>query len=966
VDALIGAVVSHYRILEQIGAGGMGVVYLAEDERLQRKVALKFIAPESAGESIARRRLLREAQAASALDHPNIATVYEVGDFQDQLFLAMAYYAGETLKQRIERGPLATAEAIRVTEQIGEGLAAAHASGVVHRDLKPANVFITTAGQVKILDFGLATVDASDTAQTTSAITQTGTTLGTLSYMSPEQARGERVEQRADVWALGVLIFEMFTGRLPFRGDSATAVLLALATKPAPPLSSLRPDAPSEFGRLVERALVKDAAHRTLTAHDVARVAAQCRERATSVATPSLWTHLRRPAIAVPLGLLLAAGIAGATVAVSSGRNRQWARYTALPEALRLAEQQNFIAAVELTTKAEGYLGKDSDVDGVWARIARPLTLNTDPPGVTISYADYARDAEWRTLGVTPLKDAHLPQGVLRLKAEKAGFETAEDVTFTGAGARPPSFTLSATGTAPPDMVRATAAQRFPIYVLGLESTRVNFNAFWIDRYEVSNRNYKAFVDAGGYKRPEFWRYPFVKDGQTLSFDAAMALLSDATGRPGPAAWALGSFPEGDDALPVTGVSWYEAAAYAAFAGRNLPTVYHWYWVATQGLTSVILPVANFSAPGPVRASEPRALHRFGAYNLAGNVKEWSLNEAPDGRRYILGGGWDEPPHQFRDPDARSPFDRARNFGFRTVKYDDGDASVAALEGLLLSPMRDYRLEKPASDEVLRAYERVYSYDSTDLAAKVESVDDSAPEWRVEQISIAAAYGQERFTIQLLLPRTGTPPFQTVLYLPAGGAWDQRASPPLINPLYAFLLRSGRAVAAPVFKGTYERSDPTLGDKPKITSAWRDSLIMFAKDFGRSVDYLTTRTDIDASRLAVIGASRGASLSPLVLGREPRIKAAALWIPGLYREKLAPEVDPFNFVSRVTMPVLQLSGRYDYTFADESQSRPFFEELGTPPDRKRRVVYNTGHNLPPNEAVKETLDWFDLYLGPVR
>ena len=300
MDPLLGAVVSHYRVLEQIGAGGMGVVYLAEDERLHRKVALKFIAPSAAGDTVARRRLLREAQAASALDHPNIAIVYEVGDFQDQLFIAMAYYQGETLKRRIEQGPLPVAEAASIAGHIAEGLEVAHAAGVVHRDLKPANVFLTTSGQLKILDFGLAKVEAATTDSTVEG-TETGTTLGTLSYMAPEQARGDHVDQRADVWALGVLIFEMFTGRLPFRGDSATAILLALATEAAPSLHSLRPDAPAEFGTLVERALLKDPNRRTLTASEVARAITQYRERAASLTTPSRLAidasaHCRDPA----------------------------------------------------------------------------------------------------------------------------------------------------------------------------------------------------------------------------------------------------------------------------------------------------------------------------------------------------------------------------------------------------------------------------------------------------------------------------------------------------------------------------------------------------------------------------------------------------------------------------------------------------------------------------------------------
>ncbi|MGH9384141.1 MAG: serine/threonine-protein kinase, partial [Vicinamibacterales bacterium] len=328
MDPMLGALVSHYRILEQIGAGGMGVVYLAQDERLHRKVALKFIVPSAAGDAVAQHRLLREAQAASALDHPNIATVYEVGDFGDQLFIAMAYYQGETLRQRIERGPLSVADAASIALHIAEGLEVAHEQGVVHRDLKPANVFITSSEQVKILDFGLAKVETA-TADTTAGMTKTGTTVGTLSYMSPEQARGEHVDQRTDIWAFGAMLFEMCTGRQPFRGDSATAVLMSLATDAPPPLRSLRPEAPPEFARLVERALVKDVSRRTLTAGEARRVIGDYRDRTAAITAPSWWRMLRRPIVAVPA---LAAIIAVAVVTSIYGErfvNARWAKYTA-------------------------------------------------------------------------------------------------------------------------------------------------------------------------------------------------------------------------------------------------------------------------------------------------------------------------------------------------------------------------------------------------------------------------------------------------------------------------------------------------------------------------------------------------------------------------------------------------------------------------------------------------------------
>ena len=199
---MIGTTVSHYRIISHIGAGGMGTVYLAEDAKLKRRVALKFLSAETASDPEAAARLLREARAASALDHPHIATIYEIGDHADQPFIAMAHYEGETLATRLAGGPLTMAEIARLVEQVADALDAAHAVGIVHRDLKPSNLMLTTTGQVKVLDFGLAKIEGGETV---TQLTRAGSTMGTAAYMSPEQAAGEAVDSRSDLWSLGVI-----------------------------------------------------------------------------------------------------------------------------------------------------------------------------------------------------------------------------------------------------------------------------------------------------------------------------------------------------------------------------------------------------------------------------------------------------------------------------------------------------------------------------------------------------------------------------------------------------------------------------------------------------------------------------------------------------------------------------------------------------------------------------------------
>jgi TolB-like protein/Tfp pilus assembly protein PilF/predicted Ser/Thr protein kinase len=251
-----GELLGRYRIVRRLGHGGMGVVYLAHDERLARPAALKLLPRHLSLDDTPRRRFEEEARAASALDHPHIAAVYEIGEANGgRIFLAMAYYEGETLRQKLERGRLPTAEAVALAIQIGEGLAAAHARGIVHRDIKPANVIVTPEGGARIVDFGIAKIAGS-------VLTQTGVTLGTVAYMSPEQTRGDKVDALTDLWSLGVLLYEMLTGARPFRAVNEQALIYAIRHDEPEPIRCLRPEVPPTLARIVERCLRKNPAER--------------------------------------------------------------------------------------------------------------------------------------------------------------------------------------------------------------------------------------------------------------------------------------------------------------------------------------------------------------------------------------------------------------------------------------------------------------------------------------------------------------------------------------------------------------------------------------------------------------------------------------------------------------------------------------------------------------------------------
>jgi serine/threonine protein kinase/Tol biopolymer transport system component len=346
---VIGRTVLRYKIVEKLGGGGMGVVYKAEDLVLRRAVALKFLPPYLTQNDEMKERFMQEALAASALDHPNLCTVYEMGESEDgRLFIAMAYYQGETLAARLTRGALPLADVLAIAEQAASGLAAAHRRGIVHRDIKPANLIVTGEGLVKILDFGLAKLMGG------MDLTRTGTSMGTPAYKSPEQTRGETVDQRTDIWSLGVVLYEMATGVRPFRGEYEHALAYSILNEDPRPPSELRSAVPADFDSIVERCLAKRPQQRYQSLdelHEALAVLPPPAEGSSGELASSWRSHRRTPVPAprrargrteVALRILLVA-VAGAAVAWLALR---WSRPAAPPPAPTFS-QLTFGSAVE-------------------------------------------------------------------------------------------------------------------------------------------------------------------------------------------------------------------------------------------------------------------------------------------------------------------------------------------------------------------------------------------------------------------------------------------------------------------------------------------------------------------------------------------------------------------------------------------------------------------------------------------
>lgn len=947
---------SHYTLLDRIGEGGMGEVYRARDERLGRTLAVKTLRAGAGADSELRRRLVQEAQAASALNHPNIVTVYDIGREEDSGldFIAMEFVDGEPLTAALRRGEHGIELALRIGIPVASALAAAHAAGIVHRDLKPANVMQTTSGQVKLLDFGLAKLTGPRAAgpdtptQPQVTLTTEGLAMGTPAYMAPEQVEGRSADARSDVFALGLLLYELITGARAFAGDNAMTVMTAILRDAPVPVERRCHGCPAALARLLARCLEKDPARRPQHGGEV--LAALERVRGDWLRQNTLASRLGQPRLWVPVVCLLALVLAGWGLLSWREQTAKAAFENELDALAALTAENRLVEAFGRLRALEARHPGHPALESWWNDLTLPGSLRSDPPGARVWAKPYASPgADWIDMGVTDQEQVRMPLAHVRWRVEKDGHETQE---LSSPGYFMPVVAMTPTGTAPPGMLRVAAGALRHHWIPPLQ-----LEAFWLGRTEVTNAEFQAFVDAGGYRNPEYWQELMESEDGEQDFEAAMARFRDSTGRPGPAGWELGRFPDGQAEHPVTGVSWYEAIAYARFAGGTLPSAHHWMRAAGYDNHSDVLTFANFDGKGVEPVARRDALSPFGHQDMAGNASEWVATESA-GLRLVLGGDFASPPYMYADLHPEPPLTRSPRIGFRMAVLDEPmDAALLSL------PWQGApALAEPVGDEVFETFRRLYGYDPVDAEATLESRSESEHWWQ-ENWRVQAAYGGEHFRLKLFLPKLGSPPFQTILYGPHSGSMLMSDSMQAGTREFAFLMRSGRAVAFPVYYGTFERRlPPDAGERTRLSvrANW-------TRDAGRSLDFIETHAQLDASAVGYYGDSLGSNVGMNILAIESRIKAAVLSAAGLYSVPMPAENDPVNFLPRIRIPVLVLGGREDFFNPLATSQRPLFERLGTDPEHKHHYVFDGGHVPPrPQELVGVIVDWFDRYLGPVQ
>jgi dienelactone hydrolase/tRNA A-37 threonylcarbamoyl transferase component Bud32 len=952
-DSLSAALADRYHLEREVGAGGMATVYLAQDLKHHRRVALKVLRPALAA-VIGAERFLKEIEVTANLQHPHILPLFDSGEAAGFLFYVMPYVEGESLRQVLDRRHrIGAAEAVEVVVRLARALHAAHREGVLHRDIKPENVLLRD-GEPLLADFGIA-IAVNEAGG--DRLTEVGLSIGTPRYMSPEQAAGEReLDARSDIYSLACVLYEMLVGAPPHDAPTPQAIITARLLEPADVSAIHSQSAP--LADVVARALAttRDDRYPTMEAF-IAALEAVVAER-----TEARWPV--RPAVLGAAALAVVVALGGWLLYRSSVRADR--------EALRirigqLTDSARFSEALLLARQLGEPRPGDSAATAFWQQFALPVRIVTHPAGARASWRPFGgADTAWQPLGITPTDSIWVSRSPFQLRLERPGSTDFEGTVWA----------VWQISLAPGDTIRLTETDELPegtvlvggddveVQAPGLEALpTLELPEYLIDRYEVTNRRFKAFVDAGGYADSSWWPTPFERDGRRISWAEARRAFVDRTGRPGPSTWELGDYPDGQDDYPVAGVSWYEAAAFARFSGRALPSVYHWNRAAGTWAANWIVPASNLGGTGMAPVGQFRGLGPWGTFDMAGNVREWCANESGE-QRFISGGGWNDAAYMFVDAYAQSPWDRSATNGFRLATYLTETPAVRQALAPITRPFRDFFSERPASDVEFAIFRRLYAYDPRPLEAVVEQTD-TTDAWIRQRVSFTSAYADERVSAHVFLPRTDTPPYQTVVFFPGSSTLFQRSFDDADPALWDYHVKSGRAFIHPIYWGTYERDRGVPTDQPDTTAAYRDRVMRWVRDFRRSVDYVTSRPDLDSARLGFLGYSWGGRLGPLLVALEPRIKVAVLYVAGLKLQHSLPEVDPFHFAPRVEIPVLMLNGRYDFFFPIETSQIPLYRLLGTAPDRKRHVVYDGGHFVPRAMLVPEVVDWMDRWLGPV-
>lgn len=640
-----------------------------------------------------------------------------------------------------------------------------------------------------------------------------------------------------------------------------------------------------------------------------------------------------------------------------------------LPEIVAAFDNDEFEIVYTETKKLMDNGNTNPVVQSYYNKVTVPVSITTVPQDVVVSFK-YAQDTldNWVALGRSPLENLRVPNSNLEYKFSYQGLELIEvrHTYYIKNGFN--HFILPSSDSIPKNHVLCLGGTK-PLSYPGIDHLpAVSIAPYSISKYEITNKEYKAFLDAGGYEDASYWNFPYEMNGKVLTFENTVPLCKDVYGKLGPANWSYGNYPDGQGDYPVTGISWFEAMAYANYSGLSLPNLYQWANAATLSSAASFVPNSNFSKNQLIAVGSRDSKNANGLYDIAGNAREWILNsiEETNTKKGILGGGFNDDAYYFNDYYGQNALDRSISNGMRLVKnlestasYDTDPTSVVSVG------TRDFLNEEKISDDVFEIFKEQFDYPQKPLNATTSLSELTSGSFRAERFEITSPYEADAMLPgYIFYDSEHAKPLKPIIYFPGSSAIHLNNMDYAIKRYlnsFDYLMSEGYAIILPIYLSTYEREDELKSDYPSESELYKEHVIKWGKDYKRTIDYIVSRDDLDASNLTYFGVSWGGYMANILLAIDTRVKSATLYVAGLCFQKSKKEVEAYHYTSRITTPVLMLNGEFDQFFPLETSQIPMFKLLGTPDADKQHYVAKTGHYVKRDVLITKHLGWLKKY-----
>ena len=634
-----------------------------------------------------------------------------------------------------------------------------------------------------------------------------------------------------------------------------------------------------------------------------------------------------------------------------------------IPELIEVFDKGDISESFRISRELLEEYPNNEIIKNYYNKSSRYVKLKTDKQGIDVSIM-YPGDSIFKYIGKTPIDSFLVPNNYQyhKLKFVYNNNEFIER-SRNNHNYRFPESTINIPEGHKPFL--GVTPRR--MWLQGIDFENINIESFSIAVNEVSNKDFQDFVDAGGYENPVYWDFPFKVGDKTYDFNSSVKMFTDRYGRPGPSNWAYGQFPTGLDNYPVTGISWFEARAYAKFSNLSLPNVYQWLLASGNpedlgNVNQYVTRNSNYDST-QLREVTNESGSFNGLNNIGGNVKEWTLN--PNGysqeKFSIMGGAFNEASYTFNNYYSLSPFDRSIGNGFRLSKnLTNGESNLD--DEIIPNFKRNFYNIENVSDEVFEVYKSQFSYENMPLNSMTKNIEKFQDGYTAQRFEMNTTYeSDEKLFGFILYSNKFKDKYDPIIIYPTAGSIGTNSHNNLLNQTFnrfKYLIDEGYAIIHPVYHNTYSREKTHNTFWPNDSEKYKNTIVKIGQDYKRSIDYIESRNDFNFENLSYFGYSWGSTTSNYLLAIDDRIKAAVLCVGGLMMQKSKKEVEAHYYIRRIKTPILHIVGKEDGIFGFEESYKPWKELIGTPKNKLKLIeLENVGHGLPWDTIRKHHSNW---------